>query len=127
MGIDLADAERLDAALQRRRALADRLFTADEGRLIDSGDLHPAAAFALKEAVMKSLGVGLARVSFTDISVGTHPARVSELTGRAAERAARMGVRGFEAAVDRHGSLFRATVVALGDTRAQPPGVTTPN
>ncbi len=54
VGIDLADPHRIRAALHRRPRLGARIFTGDEQRRIERGELDPAAAFAAKEAVMKA-------------------------------------------------------------------------
>jgi phosphopantetheine--protein transferase-like protein len=61
---------RLSTALQRRSGLANRLFTTAEQRMLDGADeIDRAKCFAVKEAVMKALGVGLDSVAFTDIEV----------------------------------------------------------
>ncbi len=60
VGIDLLEIERLERALERRPALAQRLFTDDE-RAYASGrgrpGQHLAARFCAKEAVAKALGM----------------------------------------------------------------------
>lgn len=87
VGIDLADVARLEAAMLRRTALVDRLFTtAEQAMLMDVGVLRLAQRFAAKEAVMKALGVGIDSVSFTDIELGSSLDTV-ELSGRALQRA----------------------------------------
>ena len=62
VGIDAVDIPRFADLLERRPALAARLFTAGE-RSYAAGLAKPApslaARFAAKEAVMKALGVGL--------------------------------------------------------------------
>jgi holo-[acyl-carrier protein] synthase len=59
LGIDLIEIERVERALERRPALADRIFTPAE--LAYANDRarpgrHLAARFAAKEAVIKALG-----------------------------------------------------------------------
>jgi holo-[acyl-carrier protein] synthase len=60
VGIDLLEIERLEAALERRPRLAERLFTSDE-RAYAAGRARPAqhlaARFCAKEAVAKALGL----------------------------------------------------------------------
>ncbi len=60
IGIDLLEIERLEAALERRPRLAERLFTAGE-REYAAGKARPgqhlAARFCAKEAVAKALGL----------------------------------------------------------------------
>jgi hypothetical protein len=62
LGIDSVDIPRFAEVLERRPALAERLFTVGERRYAASlANPVPslAARFAAKEAVMKALGVGL--------------------------------------------------------------------
>lgn len=121
VGLDLSDAGRLATSLARRPGLAARLFTERErARLTEAarqGDPVPAAQyFALKEAVMKSLGVGVDSVAFTDIEVDPALGRVS-LSGRAAQRATELGVRNWSCDVavreGPHGPVATAEVLAL--------------
>ena len=94
IGIDLVEIARIERALERRPGLAERLFR--PGELAYAGDRrrpgrHLAARFAAKEATLKALGGG---VELRDIEVagggGEPPALV--LHGRAAERAAELGL-----------------------------------
>ncbi len=94
IGIDLLEIERLERALARRPALAERLFT-DGERAYAAARARPgqhlAARFCAKEAVAKALG--LEAWSFRDIEVisdGREPS--VRLDGRAAERAAELAV-----------------------------------
>jgi holo-[acyl-carrier protein] synthase len=62
VGIDLIEIERIERALDRRPALAERLFTAAE--IAYAADRarpgrHLAVRFAAKEAVIKALGASL--------------------------------------------------------------------
>ena len=74
VGIDLLDIERLERALERRPALAERLFTAAE-RDYAAGrgrpGQHLAARFCAKEAVAKALR--LSAWSWQDIEVVPGP------------------------------------------------------
>jgi holo-[acyl-carrier protein] synthase len=94
IGIDLLEIERLERALARRPALAERLFT-DGERAYAAARARPgqhlAARFCAKEAVAKALG--LEAWSFRDIEVISDGAKPSvRLDGRAAERAAELAV-----------------------------------
>jgi holo-[acyl-carrier protein] synthase len=94
VGIDLLDVERLERALERRPRLAERLFTDEERAYAASRarpGMHLAARFCAKEAVAKALG--LAAWSFRDVEVvATDAAPQVRLSGRAAARAAELGV-----------------------------------
>jgi holo-[acyl-carrier protein] synthase len=95
VGIDLLEVDRLDAALQRRPRLAERLFSADERAYAASTARpaeHLAARFCAKEAVAKALA--LETWPFRDVEVvgAGGPPRV-RLSGAAAARAEELGVR----------------------------------
>jgi holo-[acyl-carrier protein] synthase len=94
VGIDLLEIDRLDRALQRRPALAERLFT-DAERAYAAGRarpvMHLAARYCAKEAVAKALG--LTGWSFRDVEVvATAAAPQVILSGAAARRAQEQGV-----------------------------------
>src|SRR3954470_12348922 len=108
----MLEIERLERALERRPALAERLFT-DAEREYASGQARPgqhlAARFCAKEAVAKALG--LTAWSFRDVEVGSGEATPSvRLTGRAAARAEELGV---EASVSLTHTHALAGAVAL--------------
>jgi holo-[acyl-carrier protein] synthase len=93
IGIDLIEIERVERALERRPGLERRLFRAGEieySRSSARPGKHFAARFAAKEAALKALGETVAP---RDIEVvGSAPPRLL-LHGRAAESAARAGLR----------------------------------
>jgi holo-[acyl-carrier protein] synthase len=95
VGLDLLDIERFEHALQRRPALAERLFTDAEREYAAARQrpgLHLAARFCAKEAVAKALG--LSAWSFRDVEVvATEGAPEVHLSGSAARRAEELGVR----------------------------------
>src|SRR5204863_7645486 len=94
IGIDMLEIERLERALERRPAMAERLFTEAEREYAAARarpGQHLAARFCAKEAVAKALG--LTAWSFSDVEVisdGDAPA--VELHGAVARRAASLGV-----------------------------------
>lgn len=98
IGVDIVSVERLKKAFERQgERLYRRVFTEQE--MFTAGDKAQhwqrlAARFAAKEAVMKCLGTGMWQVAFTDICILNEPGGrpVVSLGGRAADRAARMGV-----------------------------------
>ena len=94
IGLDLLDVERLERALERHPALAERVFTEGE-RAYAAARARPvqhlAARFCAKEAVAKALGLG--GWSFRDVEVvATAGAPEVRLAGAAAERARKLGV-----------------------------------
>jgi holo-[acyl-carrier protein] synthase len=118
LGIDDVDIARLAAMLERRPALADRLFTPLEQaytRPMRRPVPSLAARFAAKEAVMKALGVGLGAFDFTDVGVrrdGLGPP-VLVVEGRAAALAAERGVTGWMVSLTHTDTVASAVVAAL--------------
>jgi holo-[acyl-carrier protein] synthase len=94
IGIDLLEIDRLERALERRPALAERLFTDAElayARGRGRPGQHLAARFCAKEAVAKALG--LTAWAFRDVEVVAGPgAPEVRLSGAAAARAEELGV-----------------------------------
>ncbi len=95
IGIDLLEIDRLERALERRPALAQRLFAPGEMAYASTRlrpAMHLAARFAAKEAALKALGAS--GVPLRDIEVeggGSVPPSL-RLHGAAAELAQRRGV-----------------------------------
>jgi holo-[acyl-carrier protein] synthase len=93
IGLDLLEIDRLEDALARRPALAERLFTEGERSYAATQGRparHLAARFCAKEAVAKALG--LSRWSFHDVEVvATGAAPEVRLSGAAAVRARELG------------------------------------
>ena len=117
VGIDAVDIERFRRLLERREAMAARLFHPEEiGALEDRSDPVPslAARFAAKEAVMKALGVGLGAFAFHDVTViGDDDGRpVLRLAGAAAELSSEVGVRAWHVSLTHTDDLAQAVVVA---------------
>ena len=97
IGIDVVDIERFRATLTRTPSMRTRLFTQVElDYVAPQSDPIPslAARFAAREAVMKSLGLGLGAFGFHEVWVERATSGVPSLaiTGRAAELANQAGV-----------------------------------
>lgn len=97
IGVDLVDIERFRRSLERTPTMRTRLFTEVElAYVAPQADPVPslAARFAAREAVMKSLGVGLGAFGFHEVWVERAASGRPSLaiTGRAAELAAEAGV-----------------------------------
>jgi holo-[acyl-carrier protein] synthase len=122
IGIDAVEVPRFRRVLERRPGLRERLFT--EGELAYAArfsDPAPrlAARFAVKEAVMKSLGVGLGAFRFHDVEVVRQRGGAPRLSvaGRASELAERLDVSGWRVSITHTDLMAEAVVLALGGTR----------
>ncbi len=118
IGTDLVDIDRLRSVLDRTPGMRDRLFTDGEQAYAESSadPARPyAARFAAKEAVLKSLGLGLGAMRFTEIEVLRHADGRPELAlcGKAAEVARSHGASRFLVSLSHTGTLATAVVVAL--------------
>jgi holo-[acyl-carrier protein] synthase len=119
IGTDVVDLDRFRLALGRTPRLVDRVFTEGE-RAYSLRKRDPterlAARFAVKEATMKALGVGLGAYKFTDVEVTK--ARSGEpslrLSGRASELAAARGVSEWRVSITHSDLIAMAVVIALG-------------
>jgi holo-[acyl-carrier protein] synthase len=117
LGIDAVDIRRFTRTLERATRFDERLFTPAEremaSRRADRAAVL-AARFAVREATMKALGVGLGAFDFHDVSVETSPAGRPTLrvVGRAAELARRHGVRGWHVSISHTDELAVAVVAA---------------
>jgi holo-[acyl-carrier protein] synthase len=121
VGLDLCDIDRIARVLARHPARARRrLFTAGERAYCDGRGVperHFAARFAAKEAAYKALaGTDEARlISWQDIEVVSSPSDgrpTLRLHGRAARRAADLGVSGMHLTLS-HSDQVAAAVVVL--------------
>lgn len=118
LGIDSVDIARFARVLERRPALADRLFTVGE-RAYAQGLANPApslaARFAVKEAVMKALGVGLGALDWAEVEVIRHDGGPPALAvrGRAAALAADRGVAGWHLSITHTDRVASAVVAAI--------------
>ena len=119
VGIDVAEVPRFRTVLGRRPRLADRVFTEAElayARRKRDPTERLAARFAAKEAVMKSLGVGLGRFPFRDVEVtrARSGAPGLLLTGKALALAEQRGVTEWRISLTHSELIAAAIVVALG-------------
>jgi holo-[acyl-carrier protein] synthase len=122
-GVDLCEVPRIEAAVARYgRRFLERIFTAKE---IAYADLKAnrferyAARFAAKEAGMKALGIGwTGGVTWHDFEVVNLPSGRPTLNfhGRAAEVAAKLGVRHVALSLTHTREQALAMVVLEGET-----------
>jgi holo-[acyl-carrier protein] synthase len=98
--------------------MSSRLFT--DGERSYAATMHNpvptlAARFAVKEAVMKALGVGLGAFDWSDVEVLRRPGGAPELTvtGRAAALAASKGVGSWLVSITHTDTVASAAVVAV--------------
>ena len=118
VGIDAVDIGRFRSLLERRPRLRERLFTpAELASLAARTDQAPslAARFAVREATMKALGVGLGAFDFHDVEVENSDGGAPRLvvTGRAAELAREAGVSDWKVSITHTDGLAMAIVAAL--------------
>jgi holo-[acyl-carrier protein] synthase len=139
VGTDLVEIPRIEALLRRfGQRFVDRIYTPAEQRRARGRPSELAARFAAKEATMKALGTGRVGVGWRDIEVlaDLRGRPTVRLHGRAAGRAAELGLTGFAVSLSHERTLAIATVIAWGqgDTSGgtglqelgqQPPGVRT--
>lgn len=123
IGVDLVDIERFRRSLERTPSMRSRLFTEVElAYVAPQTDPIPslAARFAAREAVMKSLGVGLGAFGFHEAWVERAPSgRPSlALSGRAAELASQAGVVTWHLSLTHSDVMAAAYVIADGPITA---------
>ena len=118
IGIDAVDIDRFRSVLARRPAIRRRLFTDDELATVspqkdDAASL--AARFAVREAAMKAMGVGLGAFDFHDVSVQRLESGAPRLVvgGRAAELARERGITGWHVSITHTDVTAMAVVAAL--------------
>ena len=118
LGIDSVDIGRFGDVLARRPAMLTRLFTDGErsyaARMADPVP-SLAARFAVKEAVMKALGVGLGAFGWEDVEVVRLGLAGPQLvvTGRAAVLAGERGITGWHVSITHTDSVASAAVAAV--------------
>lgn len=117
IGVDAVDIERFRRSLERTPTMRTRLFTPHELEYVaPKADPVPslAARFAAREAVMKSLGVGLGAFGFHEVWVtrAASGAPSLEITGAALALAERAGVTQWHLSLTHTGLVAIAYVVA---------------
>jgi holo-[acyl-carrier protein] synthase len=119
IGTDLVDLDRLRVVIDRTPGVVTRLFT--EGEQAYARQRHDpterfGGRFAVKEATMKALGVGLGAVAFRDIEVvrAESGAPNVHLHGAAAALADARGVVAWLVTLSHTDHLAHAMVVAIG-------------
>jgi len=117
IGIDLVDIERFRISLERTPSMRTRLFTDVELEYVaPKVDPVPslAARFAAREAVMKSLGLGLGAFGFHEVWVERAESGEPSLavTGRALDLAHAAGVRRWHLSLTHSATTAGAYVVA---------------
>ena len=114
VGIDLVDVDRFAALMARRPRVVERLFTDAERRDAHARPERLAARFAAKEAVLKSLRVGVGAAPWRAIEVRRDPdgAPRLALSGAAAALAADRGVARWHLSLTHTATSAGAVVVA---------------
>ena len=112
IGVDVVEIERFRRSLERTPTMRERLFTPVElAYVAPKSDPVPslAARFAAREAVMKSLGLGLGAFGFHEVWVERAESGAPSLAfaGRAAELAVLAGISRW------HLSLTHSDLVAV--------------
>lgn len=117
IGTDVVDLDRFRLALRRTPGMVARVFTeGEQAYALRKNDPTErlAARFAVKEATMKALGVGLGAFKFHDVEVVKK--RTGEptlsLTGRAVELAAARGVTEWKVSITHSDLIAMAVVIA---------------
>ena len=123
VGVDAVDVERFNTLLERRPNIAVRMFTpAEQAVAADAANRTQmlAARFAAKEALMKSLGVGMWAFPLWDVEVrrtagtgSTRNAPFFVLHGQAVEVATARGAGAFHLSMTHTDDLALAFVVAV--------------
>jgi holo-[acyl-carrier protein] synthase len=116
-GVDLAEIDRIDAALKRwGPRFLSRVYTPAEVRFCRGRVPELAARFAAKEAVMKALGTGARGIAWREIEI--LPARGGQpqvyLHGRAALRAEAIGLEVIAISLSHDKGMAIASVVGSG-------------
>lgn len=119
IGVDLVEVERIERAVARHEAFVPRLFSPREMercRDCSRPALRYAACFAAKEAAAKALGTGIRGFSWREVElVAEESGRPRlELSGKAKDLAASLGVSEFLISVSHTRGMVVAVAQALG-------------
>jgi holo-[acyl-carrier protein] synthase len=123
LGVDICSVQRMAQVTERHgQRFLDRVLSSREQAALSTQRVGPervAARFAAKEALMKALGTGRAAgVGFLDIHVLNHESGrpLIDLTGRAAEVAAALGVQRVHVSMSHEREHAVAVVLLEGET-----------
>lgn len=117
LGLDIAEIDRIEAAIMRHGSILERLYTAGEVAYCESYRNkfeRYAGRFAVKEATMKALGTGWRRgVRWRDIEVIREPSGRPSLSlkGAAKRIADELGVKNISVTITHSGNLALAEVI----------------
>ena len=117
IGTDVVDLDRFRLALRRTPGMVERVFTEGERayalRKNDPTE-RLAARFAVKEATMKALGVGLGAFKFHDVEVVKKRSGepTLSLAGRAAELGVARGITEWKVSITHSDLIAMAIVIA---------------
>lgn len=116
VGVDVVDVARFALAMERHPSIVPRLFTDSERRDASSRPERLAARFAAKEALLKTLGVGVGAAPWHSIEVHRESSGAPSLRlhGEAAALAARAGAVRFHLSMT-HTDLTAAAFVVASD------------
>lgn len=120
LGTDVVAVPRIREAIERTPTIVGRLFSSEEQAYAEAG-ADPferyAVRFAAKEAVLKSLGLGLGGMPLRDIVVLRAESGMPwlDLRGEALEVAEAHGVARWIVSLSHAGGVALATVIALTD------------
>ncbi len=122
LGVDICSVRRMAQVTERHgQRFLDRVLSSREQTALSTHRVSPervAARFAAKEALMKALGTGRSDgVGFLDIHVLNHQSGqpLIDLTGRAAEVAAALGVQHVHVSMSHEREHAVAVVVLEGE------------
>lgn len=116
-GIDLIEIRRLDSLKPPiRERFYRRVYTDREREICRERTERYAARFAAKEAVSKVLGTGIGAVEWRDIEIDSDDqgAPVLRLHGKAAEKAAELGLIDWSISLTHSKEYAAAVAVAVG-------------
>lgn len=118
LGVDIVQISRIDKALERTPALAQRVLTVEEqlqfAQAKDKGRFL-AKRFAAKEAVVKALGTGIARgVGWQQVQIDKNPEGrpLVVMTDYAKEYADQLGIRAWHLSYSDEKEYVVATAIA---------------
>ena len=122
LGVDVLEIERMRKIIARTPSFTRKMFSSAEVKYCESKpepEIHFAARFAAKEAVLKALGVGFSQgVAYTDVEVKLKNGGAPEtlLHGKAKEIAAQAGVIDIPLSISH--TKTEAVCVAIAITKA---------